>query len=262
MKRIQLFELADQPWWPQPMRQALMEYLSYISARHDLYASMLEPLASALRKSDSQRILDLCSGNGGPWPTLLPRLSTMVPLEQVVLSDRFPPPQHPIPAELLGQLSYLSQPVDALQVGKQHHGFRTIWNAFHHFNEQQGVAILHDAVSRGEGIAVFEGVERSPKCILQMALLVPLLMLSDTLQLRPLRITQLIFTYLLPLLPLTTAFDGVVSCLRSYSSDELRSLATRADPQGLYRWECGVDYSHPMTAVTYLIGHPTKSSSM
>ena len=56
---------------------------------------------------------------------------------------------------------------------------------------------------------------------------------------RPFRLSRLVFTYLLPLIPLTTIWDGVVSILRLYSPAELLALARRADPTGRLRWQAG-----------------------
>lgn len=256
MKRLQLFELQDQPWWPAPLRRAMMEYLAYVALRSDLFAPQLERLATALKRSGSTHILDLCSGAGGPWPSLAPRLATIMPLQRVTLSDRYPDPTYPLQLKNRVLLDYCPEPVDARRVPRSKQGFRTLWNAFHHLTPGEACSVLSDTVAHHEGIAIFEAVERSPLILLQMVLLVPFLVLLDTLRLRPLRPGRLLFTYLLPLLPLAIAFDGVVSCLRSYTPAELEDLTRRADPEGQYHWEIGIDRNHRMAAVTYLIGTP------
>ena len=47
-------------------------------------------------------------------------------------------------------------------------------------------------------------------------------------------------------------FDGMVSCLRTYTPDELRALAAESTPDG-YAWEAGEVGDGPIP-VTYLVG--------
>ena len=47
-------------------------------------------------------------------------------------------------------------------------------------------------------------------------------------RIKPLSATQLVFTYVIPILPLLIAWDGAVSNARTYSQDDLRQLADDA----------------------------------
>src|SRR2546425_11759383 len=85
----------------------------------------------------------------------------------------------------------------------------------------QARAILADAVHNRQGIGVFEATQRRALALLLM-LLAPLMMLVVTPFIRPFRWSRLLWTYLIPLVPLVTLFDGLVSCLRTYSVQELR----------------------------------------
>src|SRR4029077_12135205 len=116
-------------------------------------------------------------------------------------------------------------------------GFRTIFSAFHHFRPEQACAVLADAVHKRQGVAVFEGTQRSVLALLLM-LLVPLMVLLVTPFIRPFRWSRLLWTYLIPLMPLTALFDGLVSCLRTYSVEELRDLAARLETNE-YDWDIG-----------------------
>ena len=44
----------------------------------------------------------------------------------------------------------------------------------------------------------------------------------------PFRWSRLLWTYLVPVIPLVLLFDGIVSCLRSYRPDELLKLVAIA----------------------------------
>jgi hypothetical protein len=158
-------------------------------------------------------------------------------------------------------LEYDAQPVDATRIPKRLKGFRTLFSSFHHFRPEEAGALLGDAVRNGQGIAVFEGVQRSTLALLAM-LLVPLAVLILTPFIRPFRCSRLVWTYLLPLVPLAALFDGAVSCLRTYTVEELRELTAPLESDE-YHWEVGAlkSTAGPIP-VTYLIGIPTRPTPL
>ncbi len=257
-QRIHFFELMDQPWWPRVWRQCMTEYLSFIANKSGLFAPSASRLAAALRKTKTRALLDLCAGDGGLWISLQPLLVAKAGVEKILLTDLHPSLTAEDAALSRSNLfEYLREPVNALQVPPHLSGFRTLWNGFHHFNEPQAVQILRDAVTARAGIAVFEGTRRDVQSVIAMVLLVPLIVLLVTPFVRPFRLSRLLFTYLIPVLPLAIGFDGTVSCLRVYSPDELRKLVALADPNGLYDWEIGEDKVEKQPAlITYLVGTP------
>jgi hypothetical protein len=189
--------------------------------------------------------VDLCSGAGGPWGAL--RREIPVP---VVLTDKYPNR-----GARRGGLRFDPGPVDATEVPVDLRGFRTLFTAFHHFRPGQARAILADAVQQGQGIGVFEISRRAPREIAVIAL-TWLAVLVFVPFIRPLRWSRLAWTYLLPALPIVGVFDGLVSCLRTYSPSELRELARGLDR---YEWQIGEtrSASSPLT-VTYLVGVPKR----
>jgi hypothetical protein len=81
-------------------------------------------------------------------------------------------------------------------------------------------------------------------------------MLAVTPFIRPLRMSRLLLTYLLPVVPLCTWWDGMVSCLRAYSSDELTRLVASL-PENDYVWDIGrLPVPWSPTSMVYLIGRP------
>ena len=71
----------------------------------------------------------------------------------------------------------------------------------------------------------------------------------------------MLWTYLLPLVPLVTLFDGLVSCLRTYSVQDLRKLTAKLGTKD-YHWEVGIAKSKmtPMP-ITYLLGVPIEKAA-
>jgi hypothetical protein len=249
MPRLHWFEVHDQPWCPAAVRDGITDLIQAAQAWFRAYDGIAPRLAAAVARSRAPRVVDLASGAGGPWRRLHPALAALGTRVPVVLTDRFPN----LPGLRRSGLDFVAEPVDATAVPATLTGFRTLFTSFHHFRPPQARAILADAVRRGEGIGIFEITRREPVS-LALNLLGVLAVLVMVPFVRPFRWDRLLVTYLVPLLPLAAAFDGFVSCLRTYDPAELRALV-RDFPT--YDWDIGLA-PHPFwpIPVTYLIGSP------
>jgi len=266
MRRLHLLEIHEQPWCPPAVRNGATDCLAAIAATLQQYRNVAPLLAAALRTSGSRCIVDLCSGGAGPWRSLAPAVARRldgapdVPPLQVLLTDLYPSwhntdsPAHSLtrsPASLI----FVPFPVDATQVSPSLPGFRTLFTAFHHFEPATAQTILQSAVDEGQGIAIFEQTRRHPLALLMM-LTLPFLAWLLTPFIRPWRASRFFWTYVIPAIPAVLCFDGIVSCLRTYSPDELLALA--GDLHGSpYTWQAGrVRSPISPVGVTYLIGVP------
>jgi hypothetical protein len=130
-----------------------------------------------------------------------------------------------------------------------------MFSSFHHFPPAQARAILQNAVYAREGIGIFEITSRTASAICMMFVwfLMPFVF---TPTIRPFRWSRLLYTYVLPIIPLVLLFDGLVSCLRTYRTTELRELIEDLAVNE-YWWEIG-EHSGTFGSlpVTYLIGYP------
>lgn len=257
MARLHLLEIEDQPWCPAPVRDGATDYLELTQKLGDLFGPIVPRLATALRRTGARQIIDLCSGGAGPWHRLLPALEAEGLAPSVLLTDLRPNEAAFARAERTRGLSGLRERVDATDVPEALKGFRTLFNGFHHFRPDLAQAILADAVKRREGIAIFEAVERTPAALAQIfpaslgvLLLTPLL--------RPLRLSRLLLTYALPAIPALVLFDGLVSCMRVYSPEELETLVAGLGETG-YDWEIGQAQGWTPARLTYLIGVPREA---
>ncbi|MGA2457123.1 MAG: hypothetical protein ABSF85_06120 [Terriglobales bacterium] len=142
-----------------------------------------------------------------------------------------------------------------MKVPRELKGLRTMFTSFHHFSPEGARAILQNAVDAGEGIGIFEATRRAPSTIGLMFVWV-LMLVVCTPWIRPFRWSRLLWTYLVPIIPLVLLFDGVVSCLRTYRPQELRELIEKLTAAE-YQWESG-EYSRAIgeAPITYLIGYP------
>jgi hypothetical protein len=247
MPRHQLFEIHDWPRCPRVVRNGLTDFLQTSTDLLDTYEPIRTRLLEAIVRSESRMVVDLCSGAGGPWVKWARQGLTSVP---ITLTDKFPNliTIQRLTENFLTGLQYHPLPVDATAVPSDLPGFRTMFTAFHHFSPAQAKAIIDDAVRNGQGIGVFEFTSRTVLGTLGM-LLTPLGVWLLTPLMKKVPWQALALTYLVPVIPLVTCIDGVLSCLRSYSDRDLRNLANSPD----YEWVIG-----SQKGITYLIGVPIK----
>ncbi|HEX4036501.1 MAG TPA: hypothetical protein VHX37_00460 [Acidobacteriaceae bacterium] len=253
MQRQRWFEIHDQPWFPGFLRDEVTAALEAMWASNRTYHPIAERLRDALAQAGAERVVDLCSGGGGPWPVLYDAVADGRPLE-VRLTDMYPN----TPAMLRamggnGEITARTVPVDAQHVPEFLDGFRTIFSSFHHFDPKAARAILADAFERREGIAVFEGARRNAWTLVATTA-VPLLAFRNALTARRARGRRIFWSCVIPVVPAILWIDGVLSCLRSYSLEDLHELTEGLSAPD-YGWEIGDQQGGPV-AIRYLIGTP------
>ncbi|MFZ0389581.1 MAG: hypothetical protein WAN36_03905, partial [Calditrichia bacterium] len=213
MKRIRLFEFEDARWFPGFLRNLVTDYLRFTVSFFGLYRPVLPLLAESLKKTGEARLLDLCSGGGGPLLQLIPELRRMSGLlVSAELTDKFPSRHLSHFAGSVKQESILirKEPLDALQIPAELPGFRTFFNSFHHFSIEEGRQILRQAEAARAGIGIFELTGRDFLTML-LVFFSPLLVIVITPLIRPFSWKRLLFTYLLPMVPFVIWWDGIIS---------------------------------------------------
>jgi hypothetical protein len=256
LRRRHLIELEDLPWWPRLFRDAATDYLVAAIRHTRTYAGLAPRLAAAVKRTGAAQIIDLCSGGGGPWPDLLPALRASGVDVPVCLTDKYPNTAalRRVAATAPGA-RFEEGPVSATDVPARLAGFRTVFTAFHHFRPAEARAILAAAVRDRQGIAIAEATQRTPRALATMAL-VPLAVWVLTPAIRPFRWSRLFWTYLVPVIPLAVLFDGVVSCLRVYTPEEMLAMGREVGGDG-YEWEAGLERpAGSPIPIPYLIGVP------
>lgn len=258
-RRKQLFEFEDQPWFPDAIRTCMTDFLSFVGNLTPLpYEGFVESLAEAMRHMGTNQLLDLASGGSGPIVTVSKMLRDRHGLDvDARLTDLYPNLEkfRYTREQSDGRVDFVSEPVDATKVAPELDGFRVLFNAFHHFPPELGLAVLADAVRQRRGIALFEGVARTPAGIAGVGI-VPWAVLGATPFIRPFRWQRLALTYVVPAVPLFTFWDGFASSFRIYSPEELQELVNSLDAPD-YHWDIRRTYYRPSPVpVTTLVGYP------
>lgn len=257
MKRYHLFEFEDQDWFPDLLRRNMLEYLRFAITLTQVYEPAVPLLQRILPAGRPVEILDLCSGAGGGIIGIHQSLQQALQQSvRITLSDKFPnlPAFEWVAAQTRGAIGYAPEPIDAMDVPAHITATRTIFSAFHHFKPEQARAILADAARKRVPIGIFEGASKRYWEIAVAIFLFPLIFLVVTPFIRPFRLSRLVFTYLVPLIPICTIWDGCVSILRIYTPEHLRRL-TAGIQADRYHWEAG-RIKHKTGTVIYLIGYP------
>jgi hypothetical protein len=261
MRRTELPEIHDHPVFPGFLRDYVTEVLEALWQRTGAYRSILPVLKQALDSAGTDRVLDLCSGGGGPWSMLAQELEQAYGCTvRVCLTDRYPNQRvfNSAPDASNHAITFEPASIDATRVPRKLSGLRTIFSSFHHFAPEYARAILDDAVDAGQGIAIFEVAQRRAMTVL-LTLGLPFFVLALVPGMRPFRWGRLFWTWIIPVIPFVLGFDGLVSCMRTYSRPELEQLAASVSHSG-YRWQTGSAGTGRLR-VTYLIGCPQENTS-
>jgi len=258
--RLPLFELEDLAWFPRTIRDFATDYLHFMEEHFALHKPVVPLLRDLIARSGATQIVDLCSGGGGPARAIYESPLAAGFKVRIILTAKFPNTQafSRLAALYPDDISYRPDAIDATNVPRDLAGLRTVFNAFHHFDPQAARAVLESAVGARQPIGIYEIPERR---LLVMApfLFTPLYVALATPFIRPFRWKRLLFTYVIPLIPLTCWWDGLISAWRAYTVAELLELAR--DLQG-YDWTAGqVEIRKRLGHVTYLEGTPHATGS-
>jgi hypothetical protein len=258
--RLEFFEIHDQPWFPDFLRREVLDALQMVLERTDAYEPIAGRLREALNCSGARQVVDLFSGAGGPWPSLLKLFQREgTPPVEVLLTDKFPnTSNHGSAGKACSNgITFLRDPIDATDIPERLHGFRTIFSSFHHFNPEEAGLFLRDSAERGRGIGVFEVASRHAFTLLTV-LAIPIADWLFAPFRRPFSWSRIFWTYIIPVVPLVLLVDGLISCLRAYSLADLRAMTAGVESHN-YEWQIGEESNANLPLrVTYLVGWPKK----
>ncbi len=261
MKRIDKFEFEDCAWFPNWIRICLTRLMVVMHKLLNSSDDLVPLIKRALIYSNHNTIVDLCSGSGGPMLEVFKKLAEEHREDNVklILTDLYPNldlvtkiNNSPTP-----NLSYNPSPVNASNVSSELNGIRTMVGSFHHMKPKIAKGILEDAKENKVPICIYEISDNSfPNALWWITIPVIFLMaLVITPFVRPLTWKQIVFTYIIPIIPFFFAWDGAVSNVRTYTLEDLDILLEGLESDD-YKWEKG-RISKRANKI-YLLGIPTK----
>ena len=259
MRRLQLVELHEQPWFPEIWRSMFRRGLGRSQRGFGIFDNAVPKVLEMFESTECRRILDLCSGSGEATVTFLDLMlesdDSPRPM-RFVLSDLFPEVDEfrRRKEERPGLIDYREEPVNALRPPDLGPHFRSMFSSLHHFRPDQVREILQDAAEVSEGIFILEGTSRSWKSLLYCLPLPLVGSLVTGFLLRPWRPVHLLWGLLVPVLPAVVMFDSIVSTLRSYTTAELTEILRSLDTPD-FVWRVGtVPVKNLALQTTYILG--------
>ena len=267
MKRIQLFEFEDFSWFPKIFRTS-MTHLIVVFHKMTGTPAVIGSLIKELRaKLGFDQIVDIGSGSGGAMPLVLEDLNTETgetPLK-ILLTDLHPSPEfiQEINSKNNPNLKYAETPLDATNLKQVPAGLKTMINSFHHMPPAQARQILKSAQEEKQPLLIYEMGQNNIPTLLWWLLLplslsiIIVMVLFMTPFVRPLRWQQILFTYLIPLIPIFYAWDGQASLVRMYTFEDLKILLKDLETPD-YTWKMDVGKKPDGKKLGYyLVGMPT-----
>lgn len=266
MKRIQLFEFEDYNWFPNWLRACMTNLIVVLHKMMGISEVLGYLIARVLKEKNLSKIIDLGSGSGGAMPEVLKMLHELKDFSQVelVMTDLYPniDAANTFNKNAQDKISYLKTSVDATDLLSAPEGLKTMVNSFHHMSPDAARKILESAEKNKQPILIYEMAENKMPLLIWVLLLpislvvLMIMTLFMTPFVKPLTWKQLVFTYLIPIIPICYAWDGQASMPRMYSLNDVDELLEGLGSDKYY-WEQGpAKKSNGKKLGTYIVGYP------
>ncbi|KAK4936153.1 hypothetical protein LTR10_022902 [Elasticomyces elasticus] len=263
LPRKHYFEVNDQSWFPQTLREKVQDYLTLgwvnrlpIIQSTSPAALVSRVLSTVLGPRVSDYVyFDFASGAGGPTPYIEQHLNKELHEEgkedvKFVLTDISP---HVSAWDAIAKksknISYIGQSVDATNAPSAETLLRDVPGvedkkimrlfslAFHHFDDDLAAKVLENTIETSDGFCIFELQSRNLASFITISLLWPLAMIITPFYFwhSP---GHLLFTYLVPIVPFIWVYDGYISCLRTRTPSEVQALLrSRVSAEKSHGWK-------------------------
>ncbi len=239
--KIRLPELEDYAWFPPILRRMQMDFIGWLVEFFQVYRAIV-PQIKKLSKNNSTWI-DLCSGSGKPVSSIDKHFDEVT---SIILTDLYPSNVE----KTNGRTRWIVSPIDTTKK-LEVNGFRTMFNAFHHFDTTKKIEILQNHGKHG--ILIAEILEPNIFNLIKIIFTTTIGQLLFRPFVKPFSISGIFFTYIVPINLLTVTWDGIASVLKSSNQNELKAIAQTALPG--FTIETGKAGKFGMKVI-YLLVHP------
>lgn len=220
-------ELEDYSWFPSVLRNFQTEFIGFVVSRFNIYDAFITHLKELPRHQQS--MTDLCSGSGEPAITIFTKSKCFSHLS---LSDKYP---GNVPATD-ARITYEMQSTDVLDMEFKKGTCYTMFNAFHHFKDEEKVGIVQHIQHSGSDAFIVEILEPNFIVLLKVLFATTIGSLVLTPLITPFSLKRLFFTYILPINILAITYDGIVSVCKSRTVKQYQDLfAESGQPVHVFR---------------------------
>jgi hypothetical protein len=208
-------ELEDYSWFPPFLRSFQTEYIGFVVTKFNVYGVFIQHLKTLALSAQS--MTDLCSGSGEPAISIFRKGNCFSHLS---LSDKYP-------SEIEwndGKISYDMISSDVLEMEFKPGTYYTMFNAFHHFTDEEKLKIARRIETSGSAAFIVEILEPTVLCLLKVFFTTSIGSLLLTPFILPFSLRRLFFTYIIPINIITISYDGILSVLKSRSVKQYQNL--------------------------------------
>lgn len=225
MKRKQITQIINVGWFPKFLKSLIAEFLSWFVVKVNATKPFIPVIEDILNKTNHKRIINIEFNVGAGIETVKPFLKDDVTVDSIHISN----------------------------FNTSEKGVYLFVNSFHQLNSEKAKKILQDIVDSGNPVVVVEGNNDSLWQIVGMTVFVPLTVLLTAFFVKPFRISRIIFTYLIPILPIIIVIDGCIALLKLYNPTDLLELTSSLERNN-YDWKAGKNDNGRGGKIMYLIG--------
>jgi hypothetical protein len=213
--KYQIKEIEDLAWFPSFLRNFQTDFIGFVAGQFNIYGPFIRYISEHCLAL--QPMFDLCSGSGEPALTIFKGSNCF---NHLILSDKYPP------VKIFNdhRIYYRGEAIDVREMEFAPGFCYTMFNAFHHFTENEKLKIVCKIKqTKGTGFFV-EILEPGVFCFLKVLSLTTIGTLLLTPFIRPFSFGRLFFTYVIPVNVFTILFDGIVSVYKSRSVTYYKEL--------------------------------------
>jgi len=208
-------ELEDSPHFPKWLRNFQTEFIGFVVVRLNIYTDFIKYLNSL--QLPPRPMIDLCSGSGDIAIHIFKKNKEF---NQLILSDKFPN----IKSFKNDAISYLAKSADVLEMEIQSNNYYTMFNAFHHFADEEKQKIVQKILDSGSRSFIVEILEPKIIYFLKVLFITTIGNLIFTPFIRPFSLKRIFFTYFIPLNIITITYDGIISVIKSSTVKRYRKI--------------------------------------
>jgi len=227
MKRKQIPQIINVKWYPKFMKELTAEFLSWFVLKTNATKPFIPVIESILKESQMNRVINIDFSLGAGIDTVQHFLQDEIEVQSIAITE----------------------------FNTDERGVYLFVNSFHQLDQSKAREILNQIAESGNPLVIVEGNNDSLWQIVGMTIFVPLSVLLTAFFVKPFRILRVLFTYLIPLLPLFIMIDGCIALLKLYNPKDLLELTSSVEV-AQYRWKAGKNDNGRGGKIMYLTGTP------
>lgn len=267
MKRIQLFEFEDFNWLPPFIRSSITNLLALLLKMLKTKDVVVNLILDVKKQFNFNQIVDIGSGSGGVMIDVIQEINTKESSINLLLTDLYPNPSvvNRINNSNITNLHYQETSLNATDFTNTPEGLKTMMNSFHHMSPKNAQKILQTAQENKQPLLIYEMGENNIPTLLWWLLLpismviLIIMVLFMTPFIKGITFKQIVFTYLIPIIPIVYAWDGQASLVRMYTFNDIENYLLKNLKNDSYTWT--IDHAKNAKGKKqgyYILGLPVK----